>query len=168
MKEYKVKAIPFDHEDINRWRDNFTGMQHLHKATNFLLTGAIDDVWVNPEGEFIIVDYKSTAKEGEVNLDAEWQDGYKRQMEFYQWLFRQEGFKVSPTGYFVYANGDTDKDAFDGKLEFDVKIIAYTGDDSWIEGKLAEIKKALDSDKIPDADQDCDYCLYREAVSENA
>ena len=83
----------------------------------------MDDLWKNAQGELIVVDYKSTSKDGEVNIDAEWQGAYKRQMEFYQWLLRKNGFKVSDTGYFVYCNGRRDREAFDGKLEFDIKII---------------------------------------------
>jgi CRISPR/Cas system-associated exonuclease Cas4 (RecB family) len=166
MEEYGIDAVPFEHENINKWRDTFVGVQYLHVPTNFLLTGAIDDVWVNPDGQLSIVDYKATAKDGEVNLDAEWQIGYKRQMEFYQWLMRQNGFDVSPTGYFVYANGKADKEAFDGKLEFDVKVIPYDGDPSWIEPTLKKIKKSLESDKVPEASPDCDYCLYRDAVKD--
>jgi hypothetical protein len=37
-----------------------------------------------------VVDYKATSKAGEVGLDAEWQGGYRRQVEFYQWLLRGE------------------------------------------------------------------------------
>jgi len=166
MEHYGIDAVPFQHKDINKWRDSLRGgIEYLHGPTNLLITGGIDDVWVNPEGELLIVDYKATAKNGEINLDAEWQDSYKRQMEIYQWLFKQNGFKVSPTGYFVYANGQTDREAFDGKLEFDVHIIPYTGDTSWIEPKLKEIKRVLDSDDQPDANKDCDYCSYREAVN---
>jgi ATP-dependent exoDNAse (exonuclease V) beta subunit len=65
----------------------------------------VDDLWQSPNGEIIVVDYKSTSKDGEVGLDAEWQGGYKRQMEIYQWLLRSNGFNVSNTGYFVYCNG---------------------------------------------------------------
>ena len=165
MEQYGIDAVPFQHKDIEKWRDSLRGgITYLHEPTNLLITGGIDDVWVNPKGELIIVDYKATAKNGEINLDAEWQDSYKRQMEIYQWLFRQNGFKVSPTGYFVYANGKTDREAFDGKLEFDVHVIPYTGDTSWIEPKLIEIKKTLDAKKSPEAHEDCDYCRYREAV----
>ncbi len=166
MKEYKVDAIPFEHEDLEKWRDTFVGVQHLHEATGLLLTGAVDDVWVNPKGELIVVDYKATSKDGEVTLDAEWQDGYKRQMEFYQWLLRKNGFDVSNTGYFVYVNGRTDLEAFDGKLEFDVKIISYEGNDDWVEETLKKAKACLDADKVPGAGGDCDYCLYREAAGE--
>ena len=69
MEHYKIDAIPFKHEKMDEWRNNFTGIQYLHKSTNLLIFGAIDDVWINPDKELIIVDYKSTSKDGEINLD---------------------------------------------------------------------------------------------------
>lgn len=117
-------------------------------------------------GELIIVDYKATAKDGEVNLDAAWQIGYKRQMEMYQWLFRRNGFAVSDTGYFVYCNGRSDRKAFDGKLEFDVTILPYTGDDGWVEDMLIAAHDCLMADELPAPNTDCDYCAYRAAASE--
>jgi len=166
MKEYKIDAIPFAHEDLDKWRENFVGVQAVHKATGLLITGAVDDVWINPKGELIVVDYKATSKRDEVTLDADWQIGYKRQMEVYQWLLRQNGFKVNNTGYFVYANGDADKEAFDGKLEFDVKVLPYTGDDSWVDGAINDLYKCLKSSKVPKSGEDCDFCTYRDAVEE--
>ena len=164
MVAYGIKAVPFEHKMIGEWRDNFKGVQYHHKPTNFIITGAVDDIWVNPKNELIVVDYKSTSKNGEVNIDAEWQIGYKRQMEVYQWLLRRNGFDVSETGYFVYCNGDTDKEAFDGKLEFNIKIIPYTGNDNWIEGTLIGAHKCLSGGKIPAADKNCDYCNYINAA----
>ncbi len=164
MKAYGLDAIPYEHRDLDKWRENFVGVQYLHAPTNFIITGAVDDVWVNKAGELHVVDYKATSKDSEVNLDAEWQQGYKNQMEIYQWLLRQNGFKVSSTGYFVYVNGKRDAKAFDARLEFEVKLIPYTGDDKWIEPKLTEIKKCLVDDNCPKASGDCDYCTYREAV----
>src|SRR3989344_5346320 len=102
MKQYGIDAIPFEHPMMDEWRENFKGVQYLHEPTDLLITGAVDDIWINKKKELIVVDYKATSKTEEVNLDAEWQDGYKRQMEIYQWLFRQNNFKVSDTGYFVY------------------------------------------------------------------
>src|SRR3990167_10523241 len=93
IDKYGVDAMPVAHEDLDKWRHNFTGIQFLHKSTNFLITGAIDDLWQNSKGEYIVVDYKATAKFGDIKeLDKDWHDGYKRQMEVYQWLFRQNGF----------------------------------------------------------------------------
>jgi len=167
MKEYKIDAVPVSHEKLDEWRENFKGVQYLHEPTNLMITGAIDDLWQSPEGEYIVVDYKATSKEEEIKeLDKDWQDGYKRQMEVYQWLLRQNGLKVSDTGYFVYCNGKTDKKAFDAKLEFDISIIPYKGDDSWVEKAIKDAHKCLLGNKIPKADDDCDYCRYREAVKE--
>lgn len=166
MKAYGVAAVPYAHSDINIWRENFKGLQYLHAPTFLLITGAIDDVWVNDNGELIVVDYKSTAKTEEVNIDAEWQIAYKRQMEIYQWLLKNNGFDVSSTGYFVYCNGDVNKAAFDGKLEFKIKIIPYAGETAWIENALAKIKACLISDALPAAGPDCDYCAYRRAAAE--
>jgi len=165
MKSYGLDAVPFAHPKMDEWRDALrAGIQYKHEATGMLISGGIDDVWVNPKGELIIADYKATSKEEEVNLDADWQDGYKRQMEIYQWLFRMNGFAVSDTGYFVYANGQTDREAFDGKLEFDIKLIPYTGNTDWIEETILSIKKCLDSEQIPQAHPDCEYCSYINAI----
>lgn len=161
IEKYGVDAKPVPHEDLDMWRDNFKGVQHHHKGTNLYVFGAIDDLWINSKDEYIVVDYKSTSKNEEITeLDKDWQEGYKRQMEVYQWLLRQNGYKVSNKGYFVYCNGDTDKQAFDGKLEFDVTLIEYIGNDNWVENTLKDIKKCLNSESIPNSGKDCDYCDF--------
>ncbi len=165
MKEYGIDAVPFVHKDLNVWRENFKGVEFQHPTTGFTVSGALDDVWVNPKGELIVVDYKATSKDEKIEtLDKDWHAGYKRQMEIYQWLLRQKGFKVSDTGYFVYANASKDREAFDAKLEFEVTIVPYTGNAEWIEKTLQDIKKCLESTDIPDKAQNCDYCNYREAA----
>jgi CRISPR/Cas system-associated exonuclease Cas4 (RecB family) len=168
IEKYGVDAQPVPHEDLDKWRNNFTGIQYLHRPTNLLLSGAIDDLWENSKGEYIVVDYKSTAKKEEITeLNKDWQNSYKRQMEVYQWLLRRNGYKVSDTGYFVYCNGRADRKAFDGKLEFDVTLIPYDGDDSWVEKTITEIHNCLNSDRIPAADPDCDYCSYVGTINKN-
>ena len=95
--ENGIEAIPFLHSQLDEWRDSLHhGIQFQIPNTNIIVTGGVDDVWINTATqELIIVDYKATSKLGEVSLDAEWQIGYKRQAEVYQWLFRQNGFSVS-------------------------------------------------------------------------
>ena len=163
-EKYGVNAIPYAHEKIDEWRDSLRrGITIPIHGTNVVVTGGVDDVW-HENGELIIVDYKATSKEKEVTLDAEWQDGYKRQMEIYQWLFRKNGFKVSDTGYFVYCNGNADKEAFDGKLEFDIKLIPYVGDDSWVEETILSAIECLKGDSLPESGSGCDFCAYRKAA----
>jgi CRISPR/Cas system-associated exonuclease Cas4 (RecB family) len=164
MQEYSVEAIPFAHDDLDKWRENFVGVQVLHEPSNLLVTGAVDDIWVNAAEELIVVDYKATAKSAEVTIDADWQIAYKRQMEVYQWLLRQNGFKVSDLGYFVYANGRLDVDGFYDKVEFRTKVIPYKGSDKWVERTLLKMKDTLEGD-MPGVGKaamggPCDFCEY--------
>ncbi|MBI4970494.1 MAG: PD-(D/E)XK nuclease family protein [Candidatus Omnitrophica bacterium] len=166
MKRYRVDAIPLSHPDLDTWRNPFKGIQFLHPQTNFLVFGGVDDVWQRPEGELVIVDYKATSKDGEVTLDDEWKDAYKRQMEIYQWLFRRNNFKVSNTGYFVYCNGLKSEEGFYDQLKFKTVILPYAGNDAWIEPALMGAYECLRSDNLPVSSSKCDLCLYRKVAGE--
>ncbi len=164
MVQNGVAAVPFAHESLNTWRDAFKGIRTLHAVTNLEVFGGIDDVWVDDSGALIVVDYKATAKAKEVTLDADWQQSYKRQLEVYQWLLRQNGFTVSDTGYFVYANAQFNGDTFNDTLTFTTKLIAHKGSDSWIEPTLVHIKETLES-SIPSVGDsimggECEFCSY--------
>lgn len=165
MVENHIDALPFQHELMDEWRNNFKGVSYVHAKTNFHVYGAVDDIWVNKEGELIVVDYKATSKNDEVNLDADWQMGYKRQIEVYQWLLRKNGFNVSDIGYFVYCNGKKDNDRFDNILEFDIKLLPYTGNDNWIERTLMKMKETLESEAIPEFTASCDFCEYQQKIN---
>ena len=158
IKREKIDAIPYLHDDIDKWRNNFTGIQYEDKKNNFLIFGAVDDIWVDPKGNLIVVDYKASgAKEGELY------DSYKRQMEIYQWLLRKNGFKVLDRGYFVYCRVNKEGGFAKGQLDFNIKVQPYDGDDSWVEGKVSEAKKILDG-PIPKSSVNCNHCKYRNAV----
>lgn len=166
MKSYGIEAIPYSHPEMDRWRNNFKGVSFYHPTTEIEFFGAVDDIWVDRQGRLMVVDYKSTAKEGEVELtDSPWHQAYKRQMEIYQWLLANNGFEVSDTGYFVYVNGRTDREAFDGRLEFNVKIIPYTGNREWVEGTITKLAKTLADDRLPLPNKDCEFCRYRAKAS---
>jgi CRISPR/Cas system-associated exonuclease Cas4 (RecB family) len=171
MSDNQIKAVPFQHADLDKWRFNFTGVTTLYEPTNFHVFGAIDDVWAGEDGELIVVDYKATSKRAEVNIDSDWQISYKRQLEVYQWLLRQNGFTVSDTGYFVYTNASLEPEAFGDRLEFRTKVIPYTGSDAWIEPTLKRIKACLDNDNMPPIGNaamggPCDFCSYARARTE--
>ena len=156
-----LNAIPYQNPELETWRSNFKGVAHVHEATNFETFGAVDDLWLDLDSkDLIVVDYKATSKADDVTLDADWQIGYKRQMEFYQWLLRQNGYAVAAQGWFVYCNGIKDKPAFNQKLDFKISMLPYVGDASWVEPTLHNIKHCLDSDTVPAAANDCDFCQY--------
>lgn len=163
---HRINAVPFQHNELKDWRKNQKGITFLHSPTQFLIAGAVDDIWVNSTGELIVVDFKATSKNDEVNINADWQISYKRQMEVYQWLLRRKGFVVSPTGYFLYCNGKKDRPNFQGRLEFDISLIPYQGDDSWIDTTLQEIHSCLSSENIPESAPTCKLCQYRMSVQD--
>lgn len=161
MISHHIKAIPFEHPELEKWRENFVGLQYHHEATNLIVTGAVDDLWINEKEELIVVDYKSTSKNSDItSLDEYWHGGYKRQMEVYQWLLLQKGFSVSPTCYWVYANGDRTPERFDATLRFRMTVISYQGKTDWVERAIRNIKTCLDSDSPPPAATKCAYCSY--------
>ncbi len=170
LAHYGVTAVPLRDARLDGWRDALRrGIGYLHTETNLFIRGGIDDVWVKPDGELYIVDYKATSKKQAPSSEKDLYDSYKRQMEIYQWLFRRNAFTVSSTGYFVYVNGKSDAKAFDGKLEFDIVLIAYTADDSWVERAVVSLKEMLLREDIPPigisfGGGPCDFCVYREGA----
>lgn len=168
MVEHGIDAVPFAHADLEKWRDALRGgLEHHHVDTNLLVTGGIDDLWVKPTGEVVVVDYKATAKNGEITLDSQWQQAYKRQVEIYQWLLQKMGFTVCSTAYFVYCNGQMDRDEFGSKLEFKIKLIPYEADTSWVEQFVREAHKCLNAKKPPKHSETCEMWAYRAAASQH-
>ncbi|MGB4800622.1 MAG: PD-(D/E)XK nuclease family protein [Candidatus Saccharimonadales bacterium] len=174
MEQFGVDAVPYQHKDLDTWRHNFTGVTTLHKPTNLHIFGAVDDVWVNPAGELIVVDYKATAKAEPVRAlgpEGGWQDMYRRQMEVYQWLLRANGFDVSDTGYFVYATGNPGKESFDGVVEFETHVFPHTGKTDWVEQTIIAMKACMESDAMPSVGTaamggPCEFCTYARSRTE--
>jgi len=167
MLQNKVKAVPFQHEQLDEWRHNFTGVKTIHETTNLHVFGAVDDVWVNEAGELIVVDYKATSKDKDVSISSDWQISYKRQLEVYQWLLRANGFTVSDTGYFVYTNARMDVAGFDDHLDFKTLLLPYTGNAAWVDQTLQDMKACMDGDMPPVGVSimggECEHCAYARA-----
>jgi len=164
MADNQIKAVPMKHDSLDQWRYNFKGIIAIHQPTNLHVFGALDDLWIDEDGQAIVVDYKATSKDKEVSIDSDWQISYKRQLEVYQWLLRQNDLPVSDVGYFVYTNARIDVDGFGDKLEFRTKLIPYKGNDSWVEPTLKKMKDCLDGDMPPVGTAamggECDFCSY--------
>ena len=165
LKANGVDGIPAINDKLDEWRNNFKGVQHKHEKTNLLIYGAIDDILETPNGEYIVIEFKATSKsEAITELTADHHEGYKRQVEMYQWLLRKNGYKVSDTAYFFYCNGLRNEKSFDKKLEFDISIIPYKGSDAWVEEIIVNAHKCLMGENLPASNPDCDFCRYINAT----
>lgn len=161
-----LQLVPFQHKDLNRWRQNFTGISARHAATGLEIFGAIDDLWVDNDGLLYVVDYKATSRKDDPDLERGWGPSYKRQVEVYQWLFRQNGFPVSDTAYFVYTNGLKGDLHFQDTLRFKTILVSHAGNTQWLEPTLQEIRKCMDFPEIPSSAADCPHCKYSQKIHE--
>lgn len=166
MEQYGIEAVPFQHADLETWRDPFVGIMHTHEPTGLVVSGGVDDIWVTPDGELIIVDYKSTSKDGSITelSDSPWDQQYKRQLGVYRWLLEHNGFRVAETGYLVYANADKALPEFGDTLQFETTLVPVTTAVDWLEQTLLDIKECLEQKTIPPSGEYCEYCAYREAA----
>ena len=162
--ENGIDAVPFKHEDMNKWRNNFQGISYYESNTDVHFYGAVDDVWVKPDGELILSDVKSTSKNNfdweETWNKYEYPKAYRRQLEMYQWLFRKNGFKVSNTAYLVYFNGLKNEPMFNQTLKFELHLIKLDCDDSWVSKTISKAKNLMDQDSYPDGSFGCETCRY--------
>ena len=70
------------------------------------------------------------------------------------------GFEVSSKTFFVVCNAKKNLDKFDFSMQFDVKLIEYEVDISWVEEKIIEMKRVLDSETLPNPNPCCMNCAY--------
>ena len=104
-----IDAIPFNHKNINIWRNNYKGLKYASEEYEYEFVGAIDDVWQKQNGDLIVADIKATSRNNfdwnDTFQNYEYPKAYKRQLEMYQWLFMKNGFNVAKEAYIVYFNG---------------------------------------------------------------
>ena len=186
---------PFAHPNMDKWVEamQFGAADHFHidhEETNIRFGGGVDDVWENVEsGELHIVDYKSTAQLAkepkpidasfiappENPAEKDYKGSYRRQMDMYQWIARRMGFDVSDTGFFVYVDGQhvgesgmlSGEDPWQAWMRFNVSVITYEADDSWVEGALRRAKHLVSQEGLcPDHSADCEHGIYLARVNE--
>ena len=157
-------AVPFQHAELETWRQNLTGIKRLHEETNLLVYGAVDDIWIQDNGELIVVDYKATSLQNQITTGFNYRDSYKRQLEIYQWLLRGNNFQVSDTAYLVYVNARKDRNSFDCRLDFDLTLIPYKANAAWVDDCIRQAWQCLQGNDFPQASTNCEYCRYRTAA----
>ena len=161
-----LKLIPFQHEQMDHWRNALSGgVSYLDENTNIELHGGLDDIWFDPETkELVVVDYKAQSNNTPVKnvayLESQYHQSYKIQMDVYVHILRKMKFKVSDTAYFLVCNALKSSKKFEAKLQFDLTLVPYNTDTSWVENKIVEMKSTLESPGVPEINKYCEKCLY--------
>jgi len=169
MIENNLNFIPFDHDQIDKWRDSLKGgISYIDKDTNLEIFGGVDDIWFDKDSEeLVVVDYKAQSSNTPVEIDSylssPFHQGYKIQMSIYVYILKEMGFKTSDRVFFLVCNGEKSYDNFDKKLNFTTKLIPYITDISNIKNIIKEMKSVLESKDIPLINKSCEKCMYLEA-----
>jgi len=166
MVEHNLNFIPFQHEDLDIWRNSLKGgISYLDEKTNLIIHGGVDDVWFDlNEKKLVVVDYKAQSTSYPVTpqsyLNSEWHLGYKLQMDIYVHILRKMNFDVSDVSYFYVCNGEKTNNKFENKMDFKSTLVPYKVNTSWIKGKLSEMKEVLNLDSPPEVVPTCEKCAY--------
>lgn len=158
MRSLPGDLVPYDHEELDAWRNNRAGVRVGHEPSGFVVYGAVDDVWLDKaSGELHVVDYKTSSKAGKI---TELGDSYERQVEVYQWLLRGRGFAVSDTAYFVFEQVEKEAVGLNQVLRFEASVMPHVGNTSWIEEALVAARECLDGDEVPQPTPSCKLCAW--------
>ena len=163
--------VPFDHPEIDNWRNSLNrGLMLRYKSTGIILTGGVDDIWLDTlTKQLIVVDYKSQAKNGRVDkkeyLDDPFHEAYKIQMDFYAYLLTGMGFRVSSTSYFLVCNAKRDVEEFNKTMRFDEYLVPYKWRNDWIENQLDKMVEVMNNHEIPESNISCKNCAYSDQYS---
>lgn len=156
MTAHQIDAVPFMHESLSLWRDfRAGGIRYIDRTISVELYGVIDDIWINPQGELIVIDFKTTTKQTPLTSATN-----KRQLEFYAYLFKMNGFSVHDTGYLIYSTALKDKPGFGQKLEFVSSLQACSINDAWVAEVIKNMRCCLAQRELPATSSDCNLCKF--------
>lgn len=145
-----------DLEALNKWRSHASHLRIVNEKIGYMLSGKLDEVFVNDEGEHLPADYKSSGDEP----GADKQKYYRLQLHAYALMLRENGYKAGSKGYllhyFTKDRGDTSL-----AMEFNSHVDEVEIDLPAFEKTLRAMVELLDKD-FPGAGKICKKCLWAE------
>lgn len=160
--EGKIDGKLFDDaKKLHTWREfNFGrgGIRANFPEFNMLVSGAIDDLLVSPDGKFIPFDFKTRG----YPTKEDTHEHYRHQLDLYALLFQKNGMEVADHGYLLFFWPE----AYGlGMANFKTELIRM--DVSPSRGmSVLERAHAIITGPMPKAHQSCEYCTYRESQKE--
>ena len=153
--EGKVDGVLMDDLDLlNKWRSWRTGLVYKDTETGSILSGALDDLLVNPETHlYMPFDYKTRG----YDLKADSSSFYQNQLNCYALMLQENGLKQAGFGYLCYY---IPKDVAEGgQVRFDVTVKKMELDPEDAR-KVFEDAIALIHGPMPTAHSECIYCIW--------
>lgn len=155
----KVEGVLFgDARQLHQWREfNFGrgGIRAEIPELGMLVSGAIDDLMVSPEGKFIPFDFKTRG----YPTKEDTHEHYRHQLDLYALLFQKNGYEPAGYGYLLFFWPDS---YGLGMANFKTNLIKMDVSPSRAMSILERVKKIITGEK-PTRHEACEYCVYREA-----
>ena len=155
------------YKKMDAWRTNYHGLQTRFKNTNIILYGSVDDIWLDTKNNsLIVVDYKSQANATQVSQEnyfsSDYKDGYQRQLDFYNYLLKQQNLNlnISEDAYLYVVNTRGQENEFDNKLLFEASLIHTKVKTDYLENEIEEMIKVFKSKDVPSSEIKCKNCAY--------
>jgi hypothetical protein len=150
----KIEGRLFDDIDrLNVWRNNFKGLQFVHKKTGIILKGALDDLLITNGNSHIPIDFKTRG----FPLKDDTQEHYQNQMNIYAFLLEKNGMKTSDFAYLIFYHPVDSRG--NGSFMFDVDVVKV--ETSKDDGKSLFLNaiKTLQG-KEPECNPNCQWCNW--------
>ena len=162
LANHTNNAVPLIHESLDDWRNYKRGLRAVDSLNDLELYGVVDDILINDDKELIVIDYKTTANPSNILQSLHMPSGriHKRQVSFYAFLLKENGFKVNNEAFIVYSLALNNYEDFNQILNFKTFVLPYQVDYSWIENTIKAIRKCLNCGSIPKASNSCKFCSY--------
>ena len=156
----KVEGALFsDLKQLNLWREfNFGrgGIRAEIQEHNILLSGAIDDLLVSPDGKFTLFDFKTRG----YPTKGDTHEHYRHQLDLYALLFQKNGRALTGYGYLLFFWPES---YGLGMANFKTELIKMDVSPSRGMSVLEKARSIIDGPK-PLAHESCEYCIYRELL----
>jgi len=172
FKKYNLNFVPYnlDPQKLKDYRNNRKGVEAKSKKTEFILFGALDDLWLNKDtNEIVVLDYKATSNKNDpdyINSSREYHKSYRRQLDFYSYILKLNNYKIFKTGYWLICNsGNTKQETFQGNLDFKITLLPYDLKTNYIEDTLVKLKECLELKNPPSSGKFCSNCIWFQDVS---
>lgn len=154
----KVEGKLFDDmEKLSRWREidfGRGGFKAEFPEYNIILSGAIDELLVSPDGKYVPFDFKTRGYPTKEDSHTH----YQSQLDLYSLLFEKNGLEPADFGYLLFF---WPKSYSFGQADFETELIKISVSPQGGRETLEQVQKIISGPK-PKSHGNCEYCFYRE------
>lgn len=138
---------------LNKWRARTGGLRYADKKTRAKLIGLLDDCLVDGSA-YIPLDYKTRGWAPKEETSG----FYEHQVDIYEWLLKENGYKTEGAAYLVYYHPLEVREG--GLVQFEITPKAMKTDPKRAKKLFEDAVALLQSDTLPGCGERCEFCPW--------